>query len=195
MIIYKITNLVNGKIYIGQTSGTLKDRWLKHCSNSSNCVKLKNAINKYGRHNFKIEKLYKVKTKEELNKLEKITISKYDSINSGYNLTTGGDSFNHSEETKNKISKAQIGGKRSKKAKENMSKSAMGKIISKAHRENISNTLINKGNGKPIICVETGAEYRNANDAAKKLNLNHGNLSKVLNGKQKTTGGLSFVYK
>lgn len=51
MIIYKIVNLITGKIYIGQTVGSLNTRWNQHCLISSKCAALNGAINKYGKEN------------------------------------------------------------------------------------------------------------------------------------------------
>ena len=53
-IIYKITNIINNKVYIGQTVNTIKQRWNKHC-HSNGCRSLYNAILKYGKENFNIE--------------------------------------------------------------------------------------------------------------------------------------------
>lgn len=53
--VYKITNLVNKKIYIGRTKKPLTSRLSGHFSNKSNCIYLKNAIKKYGKENFVIE--------------------------------------------------------------------------------------------------------------------------------------------
>lgn len=41
--IYKITNLINNKIYIGQTNNPNR-RWKEHCNSNSGCIKLRNAI-------------------------------------------------------------------------------------------------------------------------------------------------------
>lgn len=57
-IIYKITNLVNNKVYIGQTERTLKERWGQH-KYSKGCKYLHNAILKYGAESFKIEEIEK----------------------------------------------------------------------------------------------------------------------------------------
>ena len=46
MIIYKIENKVNGKIYIGQTIGTLEHRLSQHKSNSKKKSVIGNAIQK-----------------------------------------------------------------------------------------------------------------------------------------------------
>lgn len=58
-IIYKIANLVNSKIYIGQTTRTIKERWddHKYDAGSDNNIYLYNAMRKYSINNFKIEDL------------------------------------------------------------------------------------------------------------------------------------------
>jgi group I intron endonuclease len=84
MIIYKTTNLLNGKIYIGQ------DR-----NNNKNYLGsgklLKKAIKKYGKDNFKKEILEECQTEEELNDREVFWISQYNSTNRdiGYNISDG----------------------------------------------------------------------------------------------------------
>ena len=55
--IYKITNKINGKIYIGQTAKSIKERFNQHCLKWSCCTKFKYAINKYGKENFIIEQI------------------------------------------------------------------------------------------------------------------------------------------
>lgn len=106
MIIYKITNKVNNKVYIGQTIMSINERWSNHKS-CNNCVYLKNAIVKYGCENFTIEQIDSAETLEELNEKEKYWILFYNSTNrkKGYNLRTGGDNSLHSEESKQKMRK------------------------------------------------------------------------------------------
>jgi predicted GIY-YIG superfamily endonuclease len=50
MIIYKITNLINQKIYIGQTTGSIQERWEAHCNPKGDCRKLRNAIKSHGKN-------------------------------------------------------------------------------------------------------------------------------------------------
>ena len=201
MVVYKITNKSNGKFYIGQTSTSIKERWSKHCNNGSHCTYLKNAIKKYGKENFIIEEIYIAKDRGELNKLEKAAIIEYNSLYpSGYNLTTGGDAFSHNEETKRKISKAQLGSKRGKEARENMSKAAKGKIISEQQKKDIANTLkgnipVNKEKGKSVKCIDNNTIYSCASEAAKILKLDPLAINRVASGKRKTTGKLRFKYE
>lgn len=62
MIIYKITNLINGKIYVGQTKRTLKARIYQHIHRSESAISL--AIQKYGWENFKAEIIEECETQE-----------------------------------------------------------------------------------------------------------------------------------
>lgn len=136
MIIYKITNLINNKIYIGQTIRTLKRRWLAHCHIKSTTFYIGKAIQKYGKENFTIEEIDKASSQEELNDKEKYWINHYNSTDSniGYNLREGGDKFKMSKETKNKISLANKGKKKppiSEKTRMKMSEARKGKPLSK----------------------------------------------------------------
>jgi group I intron endonuclease len=91
--IYKITNLLNNKVYIGQTIQPLRDRWYRHCGKTGSKNELempiKRAILKYGKHNFSIEKLEECE-QCLLDSREIYYIEKYDSYNKGYNATKGG---------------------------------------------------------------------------------------------------------
>lgn len=90
-IIYKITNKINNKVYIGQTINTLKQRFKGHIYKKG-CVYLHNAIVKYGVNNFSIEELEKVERKY-LNEREIYWISFYKSNKKeyGYNILSGGN--------------------------------------------------------------------------------------------------------
>lgn len=110
MGIYKITNTVNGKVYIGQ-SVRLSERLNKHCNALKNNYHpnqhLQNAYNKYG-DVFQIEIIVYCDSEEELDDLERYYISYYDSMNPqrGYNKEDGGSLNKHlSEETRKKMSK------------------------------------------------------------------------------------------
>jgi group I intron endonuclease len=135
MIVYMITNKLNGHSYIGQTVRTIRERWKEHCRTNSDCAAISNAICKYGKENFSIKVLCKVDTLDKLNKEEQRLIKKFNTLKpNGYNLTTGGLGHFFSEETKNKMSKIASGrgnpffGKRhSKQTKIRMSMARSGK--------------------------------------------------------------------
>ena len=107
-LVYGIKCHVNGKLYIGQTIRVqrLRDRIAEHFrSTKKHSAKLKNAIDKYGTHNFYYGVIdYCCTNQDDLNKLEESLIVKYDSVRSGYNIehkvVSGG---RRSEETKMKI--------------------------------------------------------------------------------------------
>ena len=102
--IYKITNTVSNKIYIGQTRKNLEERWRQHLNNKSNCSYLKSALKKYGIEQFDF-KMICICFDEELDKFEIQYIKNLNSIApNGYNLKEGGSSGKQHEETKKKIS-------------------------------------------------------------------------------------------
>lgn len=86
--IYKVTNKVNGKSYIGQTRYTVEFRWRQHQHKKDNAY-FHNAIKKYGIENFIVETLEECDYKD-LDSKEIFYIAKYDTFNNGYNLTIGG---------------------------------------------------------------------------------------------------------
>ena len=88
MVIYKITNLLNEKIYIGQTKQKIEDRLVQHSYSFS---PLGLDIRKYGLENFKIEIVEECFTKNELNEREKFWIKKLNcKVPNGYNVASGG---------------------------------------------------------------------------------------------------------
>lgn len=88
-IIYKITNKVNNKSYIGQTRYSLEFRWRQHQHKKDNTY-FHNAIKKYGVDNFELSVLEECDV-EQLNSREIFYIAKYNTFQEGYNLTIGGE--------------------------------------------------------------------------------------------------------
>ena len=91
--IYKITNKINGKVYIGQ-SKNITTRWEAHKNHARGSLKqsfITNAMRKYGVENFVKEVLEKCKI-EDLDERERYWIKYYDSTNreKGYNQSEGG---------------------------------------------------------------------------------------------------------
>ena len=93
--IYIITNLINGKQYVGQSVNGYKERFRTHCFYEKGYkdtipTRIDKAIKKYGKDNFKVELLEQVPYCER-NEKEQYYISKYDTYRNGYNATLGGD--------------------------------------------------------------------------------------------------------
>ena len=156
--IYRITNKINGKQYIGQTikissngkiRGTIK-RWKEHVQNARNkiceCRLLENAIIKQGKENFMIDILFEC-TIDKLNFYEDKYIKEYNTlVPLGYNLMTGGGNGRlHSQETKNKMSITRTGKKHSDITKERISNSNKNKIIDEDSRKKISSSSKYRG--------------------------------------------------
>lgn len=90
-IIYKITNTVNGKAYIGQTIRTFYERYRIKWWNRIENQPLERAVKKYGVDNFCIEILEHGKSQEELDRLEIFYIDRFNTLSpKGYNLHSGG---------------------------------------------------------------------------------------------------------
>jgi len=110
MIIYKIQNKINGKIYIGQTKNDVSQRVAGHIKGDSYVGR---ALRKYGLESFDISVIDHADTKEVLDEKEKYWIKALDCQSpSGYNLVGGGGGcLTPSEETLKKMSNSQKGNK------------------------------------------------------------------------------------
>ena len=107
--IYAIVNKITGDMYIGQTKVSFETRWQHHVAdlkaNRHANDYLQKAWNKYGEEAFEFKTIHICDELDILNDLEIYYIKKYDTFNNGYNLTSGGDSFDGeiSEETRLKM--------------------------------------------------------------------------------------------
>ena len=92
-IIYKLTNKINNKFYIGITSETLNHRWKGHCRKArfGSTSNLHQAIRKYGEENWSKEILFEFKTtdKKYAYSVEQEFINKYNAYEDGYNMDIG----------------------------------------------------------------------------------------------------------
>ena len=93
MIIYKVTNTLNGKVYIGKTKQSLSKRKSAHYKrvNENSLTNFHNALRKYPKDIFTWEIESECKNLSRLNECEINCIKKYDTFVSGYNMTNSGD--------------------------------------------------------------------------------------------------------
>jgi len=182
MIIYKATNLVNEKVYIGQTKNSLDQRKAGHIkhSKSNNQEKMhyfQKAIRKYGEENFVWEILTEC-TKEEADILEIYYIDLYDSHNNekGYNETIGGRGVvgnKLTDEQKAKISKAVSNSEnfknfcKSYNATQGKSNTMKGRIFTEEHLKNLSiaaknRKLSEEGREKLCIAMQNSEKHKEA---------------------------------
>lgn len=124
MWIYKITNIQNNKVYIGQSIRPINQRFQRHINDALNNIldtHFARAIRKYGKENFIIKEIDTANTQEELNAKEQYWIKYYNSVIDGYNETDaiskcGGNTYQSKTEKemeiiKNKIRQTKIGNK------------------------------------------------------------------------------------
>jgi group I intron endonuclease len=107
-VIYKITNTVNGKVYVGQTCAPLERRWREHKGDArtrTTCRYLHAAMRKYGYENFTIEVVDRSDSRDELAEKEIAWIAKLDAMNpeKGYNCTSGGTACVHGPSSKARV--------------------------------------------------------------------------------------------
>lgn len=179
MLIYKITNDINNKVYIGQTTNTLKERIRNYYNEvkwQSESRPIISAMSKYGIEHFHFEIIKdNISTKQELDNEERKFIQLYQSLISqnGYNVELGGNSNGkHSQETKQKISEAQLGNK--------------NHMYGKKGELNVTS--------KKVIELTTGKIYGSASLAAEELNINFSHICAVARGDRGSHKGYVFRY-
>lgn len=156
--VYIIRNLINNKIYVGQTKTPKRRYWCHFAvARSGNTRPLYASIRKHGKENFSFEVIEEC-ADDLINEREQFWVAHFDSFNpeKGYNLTRGGDdnpmnnSTSAAKAGKN-ISKALTGRRRSKYERRRISEGRKGIKFSNEWRRNISLSLIGqKRNAKPI---------------------------------------------
>jgi hypothetical protein len=154
MILYKVTNNINKKIYIGKTTQSLEKRKLGHLyqARSQDNMYFHKAILKYGINNFKWEIIYdKCNCIEDLNELEEFIISEYFILNKNnvYNIAKGGNGppsrkgSKLTEDHKKKIGESNKGKIRTKETLLKLSESHKGykptEETKRKFKENIKN--------------------------------------------------------
>lgn len=93
MLVYLVTNKINGKQYIGKSVASLNQRKSNHYSSAKGGseTNFHRALRKYDEESFEWKALTECKSKNELNEKEMFYIEKYNTYKQGYNMTNGGD--------------------------------------------------------------------------------------------------------
>ena len=203
-IIYKITNKINKKCYIGQSIYKFNERYPRsgngiervyklHLSLKQRGLKynthLLNSIEKYGFEAFETIEMYDIAfSREELNIKEKHYIQLFNCYKDGYNRTLGGDGKSGwipSEETRKKI----LENRPNTKGKNNP---FYGKTHTNEAKEKIRQSKLgrNNHNAKTIICITTGKIFDTVTDGAKYYNCYDTTIVRCCKGKLKSTGKL-----
>ena len=211
-IIYRWTNKKNGKKYIGQTVNPRK-RYLQHLRGErADSQIIDRAILKYGAENFDYTVLLTIhaETREELRGLldeAEIALIRleqsYIKTGLGYNMTLGGmtrGTYNHSEETRLKLSRMKKGKRLSEAAKRNIAEGHRGLKFTELHKTNLQKA--HKADMRRIRQFTVDgvliAEYDSIKAAERTTGINRGGISACINGRQqRTTGrdGISYKWK
>lgn len=218
--IYKIENMINGKVYIGQ-SWDIERRFLQHKKSCEN-DHLNNSFNKYGIENFSfstVQILHGNISQSCLDSLECFWISVFDSTNriKGYNKRNGGSKGKHSALSIKKMSEIHKGKIITDQAKIKMSQAKIGKMTGKDNyffgkkhselsKKKMSMEKIGEKNkwfgvggsshpaSKTVMCIETEKVFQSGRDAAKWAGVDPSSINAVLRGKSKTCKGYHWRY-
>jgi hypothetical protein len=195
--IYKITNIINNKIYIGFCSN-FKKRIYRHKYNAFFLRRnqyLYNSLRKYGLENFIFEEIYVTKDKEHcLSEMEPFFIKEF---GAEYNMTKGGEGclgYKHTEKTKkilSDLSKSKVGEKNSF-----YGKTHLPETIEKNKIKNIETQT--KKSGRKIYQYSLDnayiKTYNSIRSAARELNKSHPSIINCCEGKLKHAHGYIWRY-
>lgn len=187
--IYKITNILNNKVYIGQ-SINIESRWKGHLNdlnkNKHHSLRLQNSYNKYGKDNFKFEIVEIVYDDELMESREQYWIDYYDSMNKlkGYNIRGAGCHGKLAEETKEKLRKINKG--------KHISLETRNKISISVSAE--KNGMYNKKHSNESI-EKIKKSLKNKRKGIKFSQSHKENLSKALSGKNNPMYGKEGYWK
>ncbi len=183
--IYLTTNLVNGKVYIGQR--TFREGFMTYLGSGTS---FRRAVKKYGKENFKRVILCVCKNYDELDQWEDFFVELFESRNTekGYNIKKGGQRF--SPKVIQSMSDSKIGRKLKPETIEKLKAARRGRKMSDYNKEVFAE--INKGNKHGIIgikltSVETKEElfFESYIAACKFLNVANGHFRRYLEGFKK----------
>jgi len=204
MIIYKVQNKLNQKVYIGKTTKTLNNRKKTHLKNIKMGLKshFYDSIRKYGEESFEWCELVYCNNNDILNEMEIMFISKFNSFKDGYNMTLGGDggdTISNKSDKEKKNQGAKIGnvpwnkGKKMKEMgytfyenRESRPKFTLEQKIthslliikSEKYRKGLSNRI--HGMSKKIIRVSDGKTWESIVECANEINVHKSKVRRYI---------------
>ena len=192
--IYGIINLVNNKIYIGQTKQGYRQRFIQHLCPKDGSPLFRNAVKKYGKQNFECELIDIAESQDEANEKEKMWIKALETYKpeNGYNLSMGGSFGDFNEDTLKRMSEAHKGAKNHFYGKHHTDETR--KIMSEKKKGLYCGE--NHPMARKVKCINTGEIFNTIKDAEIKYNISHGKISCVCAGKygRKTAGGFKWEW-
>ena len=198
-IIYKVTNVLDGKVYIGATSSTLKKRRTWHYSNAKkrrddeylSNTKFFQALRQYPKDIFTWEAIDSAPNKHEAILLEADYIRKFNAIINGYNEKPSDlVPWNTGRKLDEKYCSLVRGTKNG----------MFGKTHSKDVREKLSQRMKQCQTGaknhmaKKVYCVELDKSWDTVKACAEELGIHKDSIAHCCTGKNKTAGGYHFKY-
>lgn len=200
--VYKHTNKLNGKCYIGITSQDVRIRWNRGWGYQY-CPHFWRAIQKYGWDAFTHEIIRDGLGKEEAEAWERTLIAEYHSSdpNYGYNVSLGGNSIGkHSEETRKKIGDRRRGYKHTEEAKSKMREAHLGMVLSEEHLLKLKKAQFGEKHHRArAVCQFTldgdfVARYGCISDAARQTGIPNQNIVKCCQGRRAYAGKFLWKY-
>lgn len=164
MIVYKITNKISNKIYIGQTTRKISNRIAEHkCKNSL----VGEAIKQYGTGNFSFEIVEKCNSRDELNAREEYWINYYGSIYpNGYNKAIVDAKFGEFNGFYDRHHKP----------------------------DTIQNNKEHQPNRRKVFCIETGELFDSVRECERETGISRTQIIRICSGRILKTKKLHFMY-
>lgn len=206
--IYKISNSVNDKVYVGKTTVSIMSRWRQHkcaasCKENKCKSKLYSAMRKYGKEKFYIDIIEECEN-DCADERERYWIEQLDSVRNGYNITTGGDGhgvidvYDEREilalwkdgKMQNEINK--ITGVSVKVVKRILYKSGVTRdeIISR------QSNYFRKIYGKPVYSYDLNgafiSAYKSIQEASIDTGVHPSTIGHIINGRDESSNGFTF---
>jgi group I intron endonuclease len=222
MVVYKVTNKINGNFYLGQTVGTAQERLLIHFRDvkQNGHLPFYRAIAKYGKENFQTKVLYKAHSQEDMDEKEAKLIAyfKITCEEKLYNIADGGQGLGFNRLINAEKTIDILTGQTFDSAKDMARYYGLsyvftlnllnGKALSKKgyvfRYEDKEKSLLadaraeklpkHKSLPKKIVCLETGKVFTSTKIAAQEMGISRTAINNNLKGRSKTAGKLSFKY-